>query len=134
MPKIERSAKISIPRIRIGRDIHTLSPLEHDVIRVLWRYDGGIRVRHVHAKLRMKKIALTSVAVILDRLHKKRLVGREIAQGRGGSHYIYSPLLSQRDFELSVMDAVVERLLDRFGHTAVSYFNGRFSRKKKRAE
>ena len=43
-----------------------LSPLEQEVLQVLWPAKS-LRVREIHEKLK-KKVALSSVAVILDRL------------------------------------------------------------------
>jgi len=119
---------VNVSRIRFNENsVAVLSPLENDVIKVLWK-NKEMRVRDIYSILRRKrKVALTSVAVILDRLHEKKIVTRKIALGRGGEHYIYSSCCNQKDFEQSVIDKTVNRLIDRFGHTAVTYFNERFS-------
>jgi predicted transcriptional regulator len=123
---------LKISKIRIGSaGVGVLSPLEDDVLRVLWNSKDGGRVRDIHSSLRQKGIALTSVAVILDRLHKKKIVARKISYGRGGSYYIYSPLMTREDFEGSVVDSAVNKLIDAFGPVAVNYFDKRFSRKSK---
>ncbi len=106
-----------------------LSPLEERVMCVLWNGTRDMKVREVHSKIG-KKVALTSVAVILDRLHDKGLVKRRIETGKGGMHYIYSPAATEEDFKKSVIDAAVNKLLATFGPVAASYFNERFSKKK----
>ena len=124
-----------ISKIRIGSaGVGVLSPLEGHVLSVLWKAENaeGQRVRDIHSSLRAKGIALTSVAVILDRLHTKKIVTRKISYGRGGSYYIYSPLVTKNDFEHSVVDSAVNKLIDSFGSVAVSYFNKRFSKGKRR--
>ena len=122
---------VHVSRIRFEENsISVLSPLENDVLKVLWKRDE-MRVRDIYYILRKKrKVALTSVAVILDRLHEKKMVSRRIALGRGGEHYIYSTCCSKQDFDQSVIDKTVNRLIDKFGPTAVTYFNERFSKKK----
>ena len=107
-----------------------LSPLECDVIRLLWKKDEA-KVREIYSILkRNRKVALTSVAVILDRLHQKGIVSRTIEMGRGGGHYIYYPKASKHEFEESVVDHTVKKLMNNFGPVAVNYFYRRFSKRK----
>ncbi len=109
-----------------------LSPLEADVCQVLWRncvHGRKMRVREIHAKLSDRRMALTSVAVILDRLYKQGLVGREAGTGRGGVYYLYYPKASKEQVEHSLLDSAVNKLIRSFGPSAVSYFNERFSKK-----
>ena len=117
--------KISLQKKKLG----VLSPLEADVISILWKKENGMRVRDIYSILKSKRqVALTSVAVILDRLHEKKLVKRSIERGRGGEHYIYSCKISREDFEISVIDKTVNKLIDNFGPLATNYFNERFSK------
>ena len=110
-----------------------LSPLEEDILNVLWDKQPS-RVRDIHKALRNKDIALTSVAVSLDRLHKKKAVGRRVKTGRGGAHYIYSVKKSREDFEKSVIDSAVNKLIINFGDVAVSYFNDRFGERRRQGK
>lgn len=103
-----------------------LSPLEQDVLRVLWP-KKELRVREIHAKLK-SKVALSSVAVILDRLFDKGIVTRKIETARGGARYIYTPVRDKKEFEKSVVEGAVNKLIETFGDSAVSYFNERFKR------
>lgn len=108
-----------------------MSPLEEDILNILWQKDDA-RVREIYVSLRKrKKIALTSVAVSLDRLHSKKAVGRKVELGRGGPHYIYTARASKSEFERSLVDSTVNKLIDSFGGVAVSYFNDRFGKEKK---
>jgi len=103
-----------------------MSPLENDVLRILWP-DKKLRVREIHEKLNpKKKIALSSVAVICDRLHDKSIVSRNIETARGGVRYIYFPTQDKSSFEKSIVEKTVNKLIQTFGPTAVSYFNERF--------
>ena len=103
-----------------------LSPLEQDALRVLWP-DKKLRVREIHKQLK-KKVALSSVAVILDRLHDKNIVGRDVETARGGVRYVYFPSQDKASFEKSVVEKTVNKLIEAFGTNAVAYFNDRFKR------
>ncbi len=118
--------KIDLRKDNIG----VLSPLQADILKALWKSNQST-VRKLYNTINSKKkIALTSVAVDLDRLHKKGLVERESENGLGGPHYIYSFSKSKTEFEKSVVDSTVNRLIEKFGSVAVSYFNERFSKTK----
>ena len=122
---------MQVNRIRLQKKkLGVLSPLEMDVISILWKKEQGMRVRDIYSMLKgRRKVALTSVAVILDRLYEKKLVKRSIETGRGGQHYIYSTKVTRAGFETSVVDRTVNKLIENFGATAVNYFNERFSKK-----
>ena len=66
---------------------------------------------------------------MLDRLYEKRLVSRKTQQGRGGLYYLYSPKVTEEEFNKSVLEASVDSLVARFGPAAVNYFNERFAKK-----
>lgn len=123
---------VKVNSIRVSKNsVAVLSPLENDVLKILWRNEE-MRVRDIYKILKKRReVALTSIAVILDRLHEKSIVTRRIGVGRGGEHYIYSPSCSQEDFAQSVVEKTVNRLIDKFGPVAVTYFNERFSKRKK---
>ncbi len=124
---------VVVNKIRFSkRNLGIMSPLEEDAIKVLWQNDGGHRVRDVHNVLkRRRKVALTSVAVILDRLHQKKIVTRKIKVGRGGQHYIYSCCADRQGFQQNVVEKTVNKLIDNFGDVAVNYFHERFAKRRK---
>ena len=106
-----------------------LSPLEADILRAIWP-NKTMRVREVYNKLKKKKkVALSSVAVLLDRLYEKKVVDRKIETARGGLRYLYFPIKTKMQFEKSIVESTVDKLIERFGSTAVSYFNERFKEK-----
>ena len=106
-----------------------LSPLETEVLKMLWP-DKKLKVRHIFNTLKRKRtVALSSVAVILDRLHSKGAVDRHAEKGRGGVRYIYFPKNDKEGFDKSIVEQAVNKLIDKFGSTAVSYFNERFSKR-----
>jgi predicted transcriptional regulator len=104
-----------------------LSPLESNVLSVLMP-DKKMIVRDIYNKLKAKKVALTSIAVILDRLYDKGIVGRKSETCRGGVRYIYYPKKTVEELEKQFLEREVENLIERFGSPAVAYFNKRFSK------
>jgi len=103
-----------------------LSTLESDIMRLLWK-KSPLRVRELYTDLERKHdIALTTIAVTMDRLFERKIVDRKIESGRGGLHYLYYPSKCKKDFERSVVDQAVNKLIEVFGTTAVSYFDERF--------
>ncbi|MBI4148496.1 BlaI/MecI/CopY family transcriptional regulator [Candidatus Woesearchaeota archaeon] len=104
-----------------------LSPLEKDILDILWKRKS-CRVREIHGVLKTKRaVALSSIAVLLDRLHHKNIVARTIETARGGMRYVYSPTHDQKGFEKSVVENAVNKLIERFGTVAVTYFEQRFN-------
>ncbi len=124
---------VIVTKIRFGkRNLGLLSPLEEEALKVLWKNPDGARVRDVHSVIRKKKkVALTSVAVILDRLHDKKIVTRKAKLGRGGEHYIYSCCSGRDDFQQSVVEKTVDKLIDNFGDVATDYLSERFSKRRR---
>ncbi len=107
-----------------------LSPLEDEILKVIWP-DKSLKVREIYEFLKRnkKKVALSSVAVLLDRLHQRKIVGRKVETGRGGIRYTYFPLKDKRGFDRTIIEKVVENLIKKFGDNALSYFDERFSKK-----
>ena len=124
---------MDVKRIRMEkRGLETvLSALEADIMRSLWK-KNPLRVKELHKELgRRHNVALTTIAVTMDRLHERKLVERKIEAGRGGLHYLYYPSRAKEEFEKSLIDQTVNKLIEVFGKTAVSYFDERFKSSKK---
>lgn len=109
----------------------TLSPLEAEILS-LFSPNQEFRVKEIYDEIKKKrKVASSSVPVILDRLHNKGLVERKTETCRGGVRYVYSLKKNKVEFEKSLMEATVNKLIEKFGQSALSYFNERFPEKKK---
>ena len=118
-------------RVDSKANFDVLSPLENDVLNELWP-DKKLRVRDLYQVLKkQRKVALTSIAVILDRLFVKGIVDRQIESARGGLRYLYFPKQDKKQFEKSVVEQAVNKLIANFGDAALSYFNERFVKRKK---
>lgn len=83
-----------------------LTELQLAVMRVIWARREA-PVADVHEVLhRERGLALTTVATILSRLEKAGLVARRPV----GRHYLYRPLVSEREVRRSMVSGLAERL------------------------
>ncbi|MDE1828160.1 MAG: BlaI/MecI/CopY family transcriptional regulator [Candidatus Micrarchaeota archaeon] len=106
-----------------------LSPLEDVVVNVLFS-KKELTSREIFRLLKKKgsRVALTSIAVTLDRLHSKGLVTRRMETCRGGFRYVYTVRGNKNDVYRLILGRTVDRLMKRFGPIAASYFNEKFGK------
>lgn len=93
-----------MPR-RKNPDEQQLTPLEFDIMKVLWR-TGPANVQTVQGGLEGRTLAYTTVQTMLNVLHRKGRVKRELRDRA----YVYRPVFSRQK---AVQKAVGE-MLDRF--------------------
>ncbi|MHA6799461.1 BlaI/MecI/CopY family transcriptional regulator [Bounagaea algeriensis] len=79
--------------------MRSLGPLESAVMTLLWNSDAALSVRQVLDDLRDRDLAYTTVATVLDNLHRKQWVDRE----RLGRVWFYSPRVQSSDHAASLM-------------------------------
>lgn len=104
------------------------SDVEKEILNQLFE-NKELKVRDLHDKIKKKhKIALTSIAVFCDRLFEKGFIDRKIVTGRGGSRYIYFPKENKQQFEQNILQSMVDKLIEQYGDSAVTYFHKRFSK------
>lgn len=84
-----------------------LSELQFAVMRVLWQRKKAA-VAEVHEALEPRGLALTTVATVLTRLEKARLV----AHRTSGRHYMYRPLVSEEEVRRSMVSVLADRLFE----------------------
>jgi predicted transcriptional regulator len=82
-----------------------LTPLELEIMNVLWE-TGPAAVQTVQAKLKSRELAYTTVQTMLNVLHRKGRVQRQLKDRA----YLYRPVLSRQK---AVTQAVGD-MLDRF--------------------
>jgi len=96
-----------------------LGELEAAVIGAVVRL-GKASARQVAADLEPSRgLAYTTISTTLDRLHRKGLLAREEAIGRGGSRYIYR-IHSEDKVKGRVVKGFVDRLVVAFGPSVIS--------------
>ena len=88
--------------------VKVLGPLETDIMELLWKEKTGT-VKQIHRTLQHRRdIAYTTVMTTMSRLAEKGILHRT----RDGLAYVYSPAISQKEFEQTVVQQVLDGLLD----------------------
>lgn len=91
------------------------------MLQQLWELDNPVSVRDLRAIISpTHPVAVTTVATILDRLHRKDLVSRELVR-EGGPHYMYKTRLTEKEFKHAIVDNVMGTLLQTFNDVTVAY-------------
>lgn len=98
------------------RSVRRLGDLEAAVMQCLWSAGEGLRVREVRGALASRPLAYTTVMTVLDNLHTKGWVRREMV-GRG---YVYHPVESREAYTARLMAEALEESADRA--TALMHF------------
>ncbi len=94
-----------------------LGGLEAEIMQAVWSSET-CTVRDVHERLRLSRsIAYTTVMTVMARLTKKGLLSRKMIDGS----YLYEPVMSQSEFERSVVGAVLDSLLESFSHQTMAH-------------
>ncbi len=85
--------------------MHGLGELEAAVMDVLWLDDEPLKVRDVLERLDTgRQLAYTTVMTVLDNLHRKRWVERELA----GKAYLYTPTLTREEAAARALREVLD--------------------------
>lgn len=82
-----------------------LGKLERQVLDETWER-REVSVRDIYLAFE-ERIAYTTLMTTLDRLYKKRLLDRR----KDGRAFLYSPLVSQEEFEHGIREDVIDGLL-----------------------
>jgi BlaI family penicillinase repressor len=90
-----------------------LTPLELEIMKVLWE-TGPATVQSVQERLAATRgLAYTSVQTMLNVLHRKRKVERELRDRA----YVYAPVVTRAEVVSTTMGDIIDRL---FGGSAES--------------
>ncbi len=108
--KEHRSNKIGIEGI--GR-------LEAEIMAVVWGFEREVTVREVYETMREKKsIAYTTIMTVMNNLAEKGL----LTQDKAATAYVYKPTKSNIDVAISIVNTVVEKILEGSAAPLASYF------------
>lgn len=95
-----------------------LSNLEQEVMGIVWDYQH-CSVRDALKQVnKSHKLAYTTIATILQRLHDKGLVERK----EEGQAYIYSPKLSKESYSKKLAQSFLKKFIHSFGDVAIASF------------
>ncbi len=96
----------------------SLGELEQKIMDIVWEC-RNCSARDVLIKLeRDKKLAYTTVATILQRLHDKGLLTRK----ESSTGHIYSPKVSKEKYTKNVAQSFLKNFINSFGDTAIASF------------
>lgn len=96
----------------------SLGELEKQIMDILWEC-RQCSARDVLTKLEKdRKLAYTTVATILQRLHDKGLVTRK----EDKSGYVYTPKLSKEKYSRNIAQSFLNKFISSFGDTAIASF------------
>lgn len=111
-----------------GRDLKfALGDLESAVLRQLWQLNTPVTVRDFQRMIsKTRPIAVTTAATILDRLHEKGLVSRQLVRV-GGPHFLYRAKVTEQEFKNAVVHNVMGTLLQSFNDVTVAYLAEKMS-------
>jgi predicted transcriptional regulator len=85
--------------------VRTLGELETEIMRRLWRRATPTTVRELVDELQKdRQIAYTTVMTVLDNLHKKGWLGREL----DGRAYRYEPVSSGEEYSAELMRGALD--------------------------
>ncbi len=95
---------------RAKSDGRALTPLELEIMSVLWE-TGPVNVQAVQERLKGRSLAYTTVQTMLNVLHRKGRVKRELRDRA----YVYRPVLSRQKAVKQALNDLLERF---FGGSA----------------
>jgi len=84
-----------------------LGKLERQVLEQTWQW-GEVSVRDVYVAFE-ERVAYTTLMTTLDRLYKKQILDRR----KDGRAFLYSPTVSNEEFEHGIREDVIDGLLGR---------------------
>lgn len=97
--------------------VKVLGPLETEIMELLWK-DTQATVKQIHRALQHRRdIAYTTVMTTMSRLAEKGILHRT----RDGLAYLYSPAVTQEEFEHLVVQQVLDGLLDDYTDLTLNY-------------
>lgn len=100
-----------------GGLVKVLGPLETDIMQLVWR-EKCTTVKEVHRALQdQRDIAYTTVMTTMTRLAEKGVLTRQ----RDGLAYVYTPAITERDFEAMMVRRVLDGLMDDYEEETITY-------------
>lgn len=99
--------------------IQGIGRLEAEIMAVVWNIDREVTVREVYETMRKKKsIAYTTIMTVMNNLAGKGL----LHQDKTATAYVYKPTKSNVDVALSIVQTVVDKILQGSAAPLASYF------------
>ena len=97
--------------------MESIGELEAEVLQVLNKKEQATASDVLGVLEKKREIAYTTVSTTLDRLYRKKLVGRKALIGPGGTKYLFNRNKDERR-QARIVDATIDRLTGAFGDYA----------------
>ncbi len=113
-------AKSNVNGNKIG--IEGIGKLEADIMAIVWGMNKPVTVRDVYEAMRKtRKIAYTTIMTVMNNLAEKNI----LKQDKQNTAYVYKPALSNVEVATSIVQNVVDKLLQGSVEPLTSYFTGK---------
>lgn len=107
-----------------------LGNLESEVMELIWELDKEVTVRDIYEELvKRRAIAYTTVMTIMVRLAEKNILGKR----KDGNTMYFLPSMTKRDFTSSIVENVLDSLLEDFADVTMAHFLSKVSKKDRAA-
>lgn len=104
-------------RKRKTSGINSLGELEVDIMGIVWSKENATVKDVFEIMYERRKLAYTTIMTVMNRLAVKGI----LAQDRSTVPYVYTPLVERDTMAQSMVDEVVDRLLEGSAGAVVSY-------------
>jgi predicted transcriptional regulator len=100
--------------------IKNIGPLERKILKILWDKKQAT-AREICNSLEEcgDRRAYSTIRTIIKRLVKKKIIAESIDPKE--RTFIYTPLLTQEELEITIVNSVIGELLSRFKKSTISY-------------
>ena len=106
-------------RVKLG--IYSLGELEVDILKAVAKLDSATVKDIFEALYPSRRLAYTTVLTVMGRLTKKGILHQERSQ----APYVYTPIIGLEQVAASIVDCVVDQLLDGSPDALVKHLTGK---------
>ena len=96
-----------------------LGPLEHQIMRIIWKQNKASVYSVIEELKEEKKLAYTTVMTVMSRLVCKGILKRE----KEGKVYFYKPAQTRKVYVRVLIKKIIFNCIDRFGDEAKTAFH-----------
>lgn len=97
--------------------IHALGDLEMDIMGIAWDLKEATVKDVFEVMYERRRLAYTTIMTVMNRLAIKKILG----QDKSTVPYVYTPLVQRDQIAHSMVDEVVERVMDGSSTAVISY-------------
>jgi len=100
--------------------ISNIGPLERKILTILWiRQYATARDICTSLEDTGERRAYSTIRTIISRLVQKKIIAQH--ENEIDRQYYYTPIMTKRELENSIINRVIRDLLNRFGQSTINY-------------